>query len=229
MKKYVCGVCGYIYNEAAGIPDSGISPGTKWEDLPESWVCPWCGAAKSAFAEQVPAGGEPSSGQKKTAVESVIADSDEEDLREMTAGEMSVLCSNLAKGCEKQYLKEEQALYTRLAEYFKERTPEAETADWQSMKELAARDLDRLFPEADQAAGAEQDRGALRALVWSKKVSNMLNSLLDRYEKEGDSFLEHTNVYVCDICGFIYIGDTPPDLCPVCKVPNWKMSKVERR
>ena len=52
MKKYVCGVCGYIYDEAEGIPDDGIAPGTKWADLPEDWVCPLCGAAKSEFEEQ---------------------------------------------------------------------------------------------------------------------------------------------------------------------------------
>ena len=42
MKKYVCTVCGYIYDEAAGDPDNGVEPGTKWEDVPEDWVCPVC-------------------------------------------------------------------------------------------------------------------------------------------------------------------------------------------
>ena len=49
MKKYVCGVCGYIYDEAEGIPDDGIAPGTKWADLPEDWVCPLCGVGKDEF------------------------------------------------------------------------------------------------------------------------------------------------------------------------------------
>ena len=39
MTKYVCSICGYIYDEATGIPEAGIAPGTKWEDLPEDWVC----------------------------------------------------------------------------------------------------------------------------------------------------------------------------------------------
>ena len=43
MKKYVCDVCGYVYDEAAGDPDNGIAPGTKWEDIPEDFVCPLCG------------------------------------------------------------------------------------------------------------------------------------------------------------------------------------------
>lgn len=52
MKKYVCTICGYIYDEAAGIPNAGIPAGTKWEDLPADWKCPLCGAAKSDFKEQ---------------------------------------------------------------------------------------------------------------------------------------------------------------------------------
>ena len=51
MKKYVCDVCGYVYDEAAGDPDNGIAPGTKWEDLPEDWVCPVCGLGKDVFKE----------------------------------------------------------------------------------------------------------------------------------------------------------------------------------
>ena len=120
-------------------------------------------------------------------------------------------------------------MFLRLAGYFEKRVLEEENADIPTMKTMVEHDLGEAFPAADRAAGEEPDRGALRALVWSKKVTTMLSSLLSRYEKEGDGFLEHTNIYVCDICGFIYVGDTPPDVCPVCKVPNWKMSKVERR
>ncbi|MEM3445516.1 MAG: rubredoxin [Thermoplasmata archaeon] len=47
--KYVCQVCGYIYDPEKGDPDSGIPPGTAFEDLPETWVCPVCGASKSSF------------------------------------------------------------------------------------------------------------------------------------------------------------------------------------
>jgi rubredoxin len=49
MKKYVCSVCGYVYDPAAGDPDGGIAPGTAFEDLPDGWVCPVCGASKDAF------------------------------------------------------------------------------------------------------------------------------------------------------------------------------------
>ena len=51
MKKYECEPCGYIYDEAAGDPDNGVAPGTKWEDLPEDWVCPVCGLGKDVFKE----------------------------------------------------------------------------------------------------------------------------------------------------------------------------------
>jgi flavin reductase (DIM6/NTAB) family NADH-FMN oxidoreductase RutF/rubredoxin len=49
MDKYECSVCGYIYDPALGDADGGIQPGTSFEDLPDSWVCPVCGASKSQF------------------------------------------------------------------------------------------------------------------------------------------------------------------------------------
>ena len=49
MEKYKCSVCGYIYDPEKGDPDGGIKPGTGFEDLPEDWTCPVCGAAKDAF------------------------------------------------------------------------------------------------------------------------------------------------------------------------------------
>jgi len=49
MSKYKCSICGHIYDEAKGNPENGIPPGTKWEDLPENWRCPLCGAPKTAF------------------------------------------------------------------------------------------------------------------------------------------------------------------------------------
>ena len=52
MKKYVCDVCGYVYDPAIGDPDSGIAPGTAFEDIPDTWVCPACGATKADFSVQ---------------------------------------------------------------------------------------------------------------------------------------------------------------------------------
>jgi len=50
MKKYVCDVCGYVYAPAEGDPDNGIEPGTAFQDLPDDWVCPECGAGKDEFS-----------------------------------------------------------------------------------------------------------------------------------------------------------------------------------
>jgi rubredoxin len=52
MKKYVCDVCGYVYDPAKGDPDAGIAPGTAFEDLPEDWVCPICGSGKDSFVPE---------------------------------------------------------------------------------------------------------------------------------------------------------------------------------
>lgn len=49
MKKYVCIVCGWIYDEAAGWPSEGIAAGTRWDDIPDSWSCPDCGVSKADF------------------------------------------------------------------------------------------------------------------------------------------------------------------------------------
>ncbi len=49
MAKYECSVCGYIYDEDEGDPDSGVAPGTKWNDVPDDWVCPVCGVGKGDF------------------------------------------------------------------------------------------------------------------------------------------------------------------------------------
>jgi len=50
MKKYVCDVCGYIYDPAVGDPDNGVAAGTPFEKLPDDWVCPMCGASKESFS-----------------------------------------------------------------------------------------------------------------------------------------------------------------------------------
>ena len=50
FKQWQCFFCGYVYDEAAGDPGEGIAPGTRWSDIPDDWVCPGCGAAKTDFA-----------------------------------------------------------------------------------------------------------------------------------------------------------------------------------
>lgn len=50
--KYICDVCGYVYDEALGDHDNGIAPGTTWEELPEDFVCPLCGVGKDDFSPE---------------------------------------------------------------------------------------------------------------------------------------------------------------------------------
>ena len=52
MKEYACDVCGWVYDEEAGLPEQGIAPGTKFEDLPEDFSCPMCGVDKTNFVEE---------------------------------------------------------------------------------------------------------------------------------------------------------------------------------
>lgn len=53
MGKYKCTVCGYIYEQDNGDPDSGINPGTPFEALPDDWACPVCGATKDKFEKEI--------------------------------------------------------------------------------------------------------------------------------------------------------------------------------
>jgi len=222
MNKYRCTVCGHIYDEAAGMPEAGIPPGTKWADLPKNWVCPVCGAPKSAFVLIEDKGPAPAATFSEN-------DEHEEDLRELTAAEVSAICSSLAIGCDKQRLDAERDAFNKIAEYYKRK---AASESVKTLKEIAAmlnEDLEKRFPAAKAAAVAAGDRGALRSLVWGEKASAMMKSLLERFAEEGDAMLANTKIWVCDICGYIYIGDTPPEICPVCKVPRYKIEEIKRR
>lgn len=52
MEKWVCIICGYVYDPAVGDPDNGIEPGTAFEDIPEDWTCPDCGVDKGSFEKE---------------------------------------------------------------------------------------------------------------------------------------------------------------------------------
>lgn len=236
MKKYKCTICGYVYDEEKGIPEKGIAPGTKWEDLPDNWTCPWCGAPKSAFKEEQ----EESSEIQKEIITKVQEETkndtdnaineEKEDLREVSFGELSAICSNLSKGCEKQYLERESGLFKELSDYYKNKSDMSNNKDvnFEQLTSKIEKELEKQFPKIKEDTTKIGDRGTLRTLTWGEKVTRILDSLIKRYNREGKEFIEKTNVYVCDICGFIYIGDTPPEICPICKVPSLKILKVER-
>jgi rubredoxin len=52
MDKWVCVICGYVYDPAEGDPGNGVDPGTAWEDVPNDWLCPICGASKDDFEKE---------------------------------------------------------------------------------------------------------------------------------------------------------------------------------
>ncbi len=206
--KYVCSICGYVYDEAGSIP---------WAELPEDWKCPLCGAAKGDFAPEgkvPPAADEPPPAAQDT------------ELKPLSAGETSALCSNLAKGCEKQYQPEQAEAFRKLAEWFAAQSGAETGASFGQLLDRINADLAAGFPAAHAAAQAHGDRGALRSLTWSEKVTRILKSLLERYAREGDAMLENTGVYVCTICGFVYVGGQLPEVCPVCKVPSRKFERI---
>jgi len=207
--KYVCKICGYVYDEG--------KENIKFDDLSDDWVCPLCSASKDAFVLE-------SQPQKKTDNDKVLP---KHELKELTYGEISALCSNLAKGCEKQYKNEEMKMFLTLADYFSTLTPEIDHSSIEEILDLIQKNLNEDYQDITNIASEYQDRGTLRVCVWGEKVTHILNSLLSRYEKEGEAFLKNTNVWVCTTCGFIYVGDKAPELCPVCKVPDWKFEKIE--
>ncbi len=90
MSKYVCSICGYIYDEAAGIPDESIAPGTKWDDVPSDWVCPLCGAVKDAFNMEA--------AKEKTIAPTAPINNDDDG--ELSFGQLSALFSNIARSSE---------------------------------------------------------------------------------------------------------------------------------
>ncbi|HCJ76060.1 MAG TPA: hypothetical protein DHV88_06600 [Roseburia sp.] len=209
--KYVCQICGYVYDDA--------KEKVPFAELPDDWKCPLCGAAKSDFKPEA-------NGDEKKVVTAI--EPMEADLEKLSAGQLAALCSNLARGCEKQYKQEEADLFKQLADYFTAVVPAVNDASVEKLAKELQTDADN-YAAVRATADANADRGAARVCVWGEKVTRMLSSLVNRYLNEGEAMLKDTNIWVCTTCGFVYIGDTPPELCPVCKVPNWKFEKIEGR
>ncbi len=101
-------------------------------------------------------------------------------------------------------------------------------SDFTDILEKINSNLENEFVSANNDATNVSDRGAKRVLTWSEKVSRITATILARYEKEGNVMLENTKIWICDICGFIFIGDVPPAVCPICKVPSFKILEVAR-
>ena len=209
--KYICQICGYVYDDA--------KEKVPFAELPDDWKCPLCGAAKSDFKPEA-------NGDEKKVVTAI--EPMEADLEKLSAGQLAALCSNLARGCEKQYKQEEADLFKQLADYFTAVVPAVNDASVEKLAKELQTDAEN-YAAVRATADANADRGATRVCVWGEKVTRMLSSLVNRYLNECEAMLKDTNIWVCTTCGFVYIGDTPPELCPVCKVPDWKFEKIEGR
>ena len=213
--RYVCQICGYVYDDA--------KEKVPFDSLPDDWKCPLCGALKSDFKpEGVKKTGKTDAGGKLSQPEA------DADFRKLSPGQLSAVCSNLARGCEKQYKSAEAELFRELADYFASIVPPVQDASAESVAALLQQDIDS-YGSVRAAADEAGDRGAARVCVWGEKVTRMLSSLVNRYLKEGEAMLAGTNIWVCTVCGFVYVGDEAPELCPVCKVPAWKFEKIEGR
>lgn len=212
-------VCGYEYDEAAGDKSQGIAPGTKWEDLPEGWVCPICGADKTLFEL---AGG----GEQQSAARPAPEQGQPQATSVMNAKEQAILCSNLSKAGDKQHNAPLASLFDRLAQYFEAASvPEG---GLEGASRLVNEDIASRYVAAFNTGRDIGDRGALRALTWGEKVTKIQANLLGRYLKEGDAAFEGSKLFVCEACGFIYAGAEAPEICPVCKVPRFKFNPVKR-
>lgn len=152
----------------------------------------------------------------------------EDAMRELSAQELGALCSNLQKACSKQLKSEEAALFGRLAAFYDKKQADLSTSSYQMLLDRINEDLSQAYAQANEQASNAADRGALRALVRGEKVSKLLKSLLVRYEKQKQGLLENTSVWVCEICGFVYVGERPPEICPICKVPGFKIHAVQK-
>ena len=208
MKKYECTICGYIYDDA--------KESVKFEDLPDDWTCPICGAPKSVFKEITSETNETS----KEEIEEL-----DDDLKEMSYSEIAYICSNLAKACEKQYLEDEQKLFTELYEHYLNKEKDLE-GTLENVQNKVNEDI-KEFEKAMDIVDKYQDRGAKRVITWSAKATNMMNVIINNYKEKGLDYLKNTKIWVCDICGFIYVGDIPPKVCPICKVPSFKILEVK--
>jgi len=218
--KYKCSICGYVYDEA--------TEDALFAELPDDWQCPLCGAPKSAFEPVEEATSEGATTAPPVIETAEVHEADDDSMQQLSMGQMAALCSNLARGCEKQYMPEEAVLFNELAEWFTKHAPQVNDATVERVSAQLQQDL-ADYPGINQTSVQHGDRGAQRVLGWSEKATRMLSSLMARYQREGDRLLADNEIWVCSVCGFAYIGQSAPELCPVCKVPSWKFNKIERR
>lgn len=138
---------------------------------------------------------------------------------------ISPILTNLAKAAEKQLNPDKSKKFQALASSFSE-TSEL-PVDFSSIEESLQEKLQTEYPVIQEKAAGLQDRGVLRAYTWGKKVTSIQKSLIHRYGQTGEALLEGKNIYICEACGFISLGEKTPDLCPICKAPKKRFSMVK--
>lgn len=143
-------------------------------------------------------------------------------------GQLAFIFSNLAKAAEKQTHIEISSLTSELSAYFSQSIPLKSEVNKDSFLASVVNDIDNLYPQVTASGEEVGDRGALRCATWGKKVTSIHKSLLARYEKQGDALLEGKEVYVCEACGYIAIGEEVPNLCPICKAPSSRFVKIKK-
>ena len=148
--KYVCQICGYIYDDT--------KEKVPFEQLPADWKCPLCGAAKTDFKPET------ADGEKEKPVTVPI----EAELVNLSVGQLAALCSNLARGCEKQYKTEESKLFSELADYFTAAVPAVSDATVEKLAKNLIEDAEN-YAGVRATADANGDRGGGENLRLGRK------------------------------------------------------------
>ena len=140
------------------------------------------------------------------------------------ADALTAVFSNLAKAAERQQRVAVAERYGRLSALLAGGAEAGGTLA--ALRAEVAEDVEQCYP-ALQSAGTEvADHGVLRAVKWGEKVTTSQRALLDRYASKGEELLEGKQLFVCEACGFIFLGTEPPPVCPACKAPSSRFSAV---
>lgn len=150
----------------------------------------------------------------------------------IVSGERAPILSNLAKAAEKmqapdlavRLLNLSKSCDLTLDAVDREMSPASNT--WDSCAAQNQILLTRAYPSIESALETGPDRAVLRVDTWGKKVAAVQKSLLQRYIQKGDDLVRDKELFVCEACGFIFLGDAAPAICPICKAPASRFVKI---
>jgi rubrerythrin len=143
---------------------------------------------------------------------------------EIIESRLPALYSNLAKAAEKQQNEETAGLFSALEAQYS--LSESADASLEGIRKRIEADLAEQYPGVQKLAEEAGDRGILRALRWGQKVTTLQKSLIDRYLLKSEELISGSSLFVCEACGFIFLGKAVPQVCPVCKAPSGRFSKI---